>query len=78
MSSFREFEHQMQDRCFGLAYHPTLGQPEFGGWLFNTQIMPDFSEMSQKPSSDNKISRWHLAGIVDTAKKIEMPLTQTS
>ena len=40
--------------------------------------MPDFSEMSQKPGSGNKISRWHLAGIADTAKKIEIPPTQTT
>lgn len=55
-----------------ISFPPILGQPEFGGCLYNTQIMPGFSEMSQKPSSDNKISRWHLAGIVDTAKKIEI------
>lgn len=42
-------------------------QTEFGVQPYNTQIMPDYSEMSQKPSFGNEKSRQHLAGIIGSA-----------
>lgn len=52
----------MQDRCFGLVY---TRQPEFVAPSYNIQIMPDFSEMNQKPESSIKKSRKHLGGNIE-------------
>lgn len=52
---------------FWISLPQCTRQPE----SYSTQIMPDFSEMSQKTGSGNEKSRWHLAGNVETAKKNE-------
>lgn len=59
ISSFMNFVHQVQ--MFWISLPLDTRQPE----SYSTQIMPYFSEMSQKTGSGNEKSRWHLAGDIE-------------